>query len=1151
MSQVITNAFEQYWQSCLAAEKPVVLDEFILADIPNLDITSPIDPETGLPPESQIVHRQNVDQRGRINNNAVAYTIVMDTTVGDFSFNAMYLRNKQNGVIGMIVYKGRETKLKTDQTTGQTGNSLVKSMLMGYDQAAEATLTHVDAGTWQIDYAARLRGMDEDLRQLASQLYGHHTFIGDGFKVVEKDGAYQVTQGVAIIGGLRVELKAPEVIHPGTKPIGVWVDVHRSGSLLSEHQNHFTIITSVAELADHVDESGYPHYVAKLATVQANSTVIDGRGQGSSGGAGAIQNTYPLWKQVMAEAGYDLIGQFGVSTKLTNAKQALLSSSGEAAYRWNGAFPKEVDESESPSASEPRWIVINGSTRNLAINDILPGKFAGNPLSANVGDVLPPGSNLVRVNGAVYQCTPPAGGTITMVAPRFIVAGGVKSYLSHISRHVSGTRKPMNWKLEISINDADVTNDLKAIHGYTVMGFQGLYIDKADSLVYVGWQTLNPGSVWVTVHDWITGELVTRLHFPNNVGAPEGIHVARVSGQRYIMLPYSPKRSIRTYAIGNPRTIADKTQFTSYVESDDLGVRYQFSGWANTLLYENADQGWPKIFDKETGVSNIFNQLAITNLISGSYSPRGSITIDSNVVGRGAGKPKRQGIALGSHRIYAGIGASTEASAGWTFAGLQGYVEYSLDGKVVGQYLITPADFKAYWDSYVGLNTQSTENEGIQSSDVAGIEEQYLLQSVRYLSAQGVNYRTLNIIRVNCPSNEPGVLDLGARTSSAAYDYNPRGRTVNAGRYAINPMDGMSLFTSVQAITEYMRGSDIGTYVVYSESNMFMFEGDANAPGQVVIPAFNHIRIDYVNADTWNVTVTGTNRANNYTGRISKNGGFNAFTKIPARSISVDGAAGLRDVSIQSLKSKTLPTFAGDWSTGVSHGTTGGITDWQPPETGNGALWEAGYATNRVLQQFMSTSSRFYFRYVDDVARNANAGWAEAWSTLNTTVDASGFIKKASPIIKIFSDGSFEHNRESEGVMVNRVGIGQYLITGCLGPNADTAWGGFDGGFEIPVDRNKQPLIWLDYEVNQDGSILVKTYHRSHPASPDFAKNIVNGVFDGDPFDIPKDQFVSVRVQMPNDSIWNRKMNELLIADQEIIFDDESNEAYSDVSVLP
>ncbi|WP_253265134.1 phage tail protein [Aeromonas sp. 2692-1] len=360
MSQVITNAFEQYWQSCLAAEKPVVLDEFILADIPNLDITSPIDPETGMPPESQIVHRQNVDQRGRINNNAVAYTIVMDTTVGDFSFNAMYLRNKQNGVIGMIVYKGRETKLKTDQTTGQTGNSLVKSMLMGYDQAAEATLTHVDAGTWQIDYAASLRGMDEDLRQLASQLYGHHTFIGDGFKVVEKDGAYQVTKGVAIVGGLRVELKAPEVIHPGTKPIGVWVDVHRAGSLLSEHQNHFTIITSVADLTDHVDSNGYQHYVAKLATVLADGTIEDGRGSagGGSGGAGSIPDTFALWKRSMAEADYDLIGQFGTKNVIEKANQVLLSKDGTQVYAWMGELPKSIDEDSTPGTS-------NGLVNNL------------------------------------------------------------------------------------------------------------------------------------------------------------------------------------------------------------------------------------------------------------------------------------------------------------------------------------------------------------------------------------------------------------------------------------------------------------------------------------------------------------------------------------------------------------------------------------------------------------------------------------------------------------------------------------------------------------------------------------------------------------------------------------------------------------------
>lgn len=139
--------------------------------------------------------------------------------------------------------------------------------------------------------------------------------------------------------------------------------------------------------------------------------------------------------------------------------------------------------------------------------------------------------------------------------------------------------------------------------------------------------------------------------------------------------------------------------------------------------------------------------------------------------------------------------------------------------------------------------------------------------------------------------------------------------------------------------------------------------------------------------------------------------------------------------------------------------------------------------------------------------------------TSNTTVDSNGFIKIASPIVKIYGDGRYETNDESEGVTVTRLDVGQYLIDGCESLNSDAAWGGIDGGFEIPTDRNKQPLIWLDYEVNADGSVLVKTYHRTHPDAPAFARNELQGINDGDPVDIPRDQFVSVRVEMPADSL--------------------------------
>ncbi|MHA0883078.1 phage tail fiber protein [Enterobacter mori] len=149
--------------------------------------------------------------------------------------------------------------------------------------------------------------------------------------------------------------------------------------------------------------------------------------------------------------------------------------------------------------------------------------------------------------------------------------------------------------------------------------------------------------------------------------------------------------------------------------------------------------------------------------------------------------------------------------------------------------------------------------------------------------------------------------------------------------------------------------------------------------------------------------------------------------------------------------------------------------------------------------------------------------YQEAYTTGNTTRASDGTLKAASPVVKVFSNGSYQTNEESEGCTVTRLATGEYLVEGCEGLNSDAAWGGIDGGFDIPTDRNKQPLIWLDYEVHADGSVLVKTYHRVHPEAPAFARNELQGINEGDPADIPHDQYISVRVQMPQNSIWNQR----------------------------
>ncbi|CDH25730.1 tail fiber protein [Xenorhabdus bovienii] len=132
-------------------------------------------------------------------------------------------------------------------------------------------------------------------------------------------------------------------------------------------------------------------------------------------------------------------------------------------------------------------------------------------------------------------------------------------------------------------------------------------------------------------------------------------------------------------------------------------------------------------------------------------------------------------------------------------------------------------------------------------------------------------------------------------------------------------------------------------------------------------------------------------------------------------------------------------------------------------------------------------------------------------STSQHHVEANGFVRKISPIIKLYSDGSFETNNESKGAIVERLSKGMYLIKDIIGFNND----GAVGSIETPRCKNDLPLIWIDHEVQSDGSIKLMTYHREHSDAPAFARNTREGYSDGDLIDIPSGRFVSVRVQMP------------------------------------
>ncbi|EKO3399239.1 phage tail protein [Vibrio fluvialis] len=270
--------FEKYLQNQISVGNGPDMNEMIFAYIPDLDLTQPIDRSQGLPDVSLWVHQQDIDQVGKLGDNALVYSVVIPGSVDAFTFNAIYLRDKNvPNSCGMVVHKADETK--------ENGMASTKSLMQQYTGAAQIAGIDVNAATWQIDYQARLLGIEDDMRLANVDTYGHAAFV-DGFEVVQQADPtkYAISPGVAYVGGLRAVLDDEIIQTINTKPNGLYLDVVRMGTALSQWQNVVTVRLSPVELSDYVDGSNQQHFVAKLAGINADGSVSDWRVKGGLGG---------------------------------------------------------------------------------------------------------------------------------------------------------------------------------------------------------------------------------------------------------------------------------------------------------------------------------------------------------------------------------------------------------------------------------------------------------------------------------------------------------------------------------------------------------------------------------------------------------------------------------------------------------------------------------------------------------------------------------------------------------------------------------------------------------------------------------------------------------------------------------------------------
>lgn len=136
-------------------------------------------------------------------------------------------------------------------------------------------------------------------------------------------------------------------------------------------------------------------------------------------------------------------------------------------------------------------------------------------------------------------------------------------------------------------------------------------------------------------------------------------------------------------------------------------------------------------------------------------------------------------------------------------------------------------------------------------------------------------------------------------------------------------------------------------------------------------------------------------------------------------------------------------------------------------------------------------------------------------SGLNTTTDSNGFIKGASPIVKLFAS-KIELNDDAakQPIDYEKAGTGDYLLKGSLG-FAQEGW-----YIEVPKDANGNTVVAVEYSMLENGDLSIKTYKRKF----DFELAAVVADHEN-PMDIPEGRWIDIRLHEEPEVISNTPVN--------------------------
>ncbi|MEP8603991.1 hypothetical protein ABKV45_21170 [Enterobacter hormaechei] len=171
------------------------------------------------------------------------------------------------------------------------------------------------------------------------------------------------------------------------------------------------------------------------------------------------------------------------------------------------------------------------------------------------------------------------------------------------------------------------------------------------------------------------------------------------------------------------------------------------------------------------------------------------------------------------------------------------------------------------------------------------------------------------------------------------------------------------------------------------------------------------------------------------------------------------------------------------------------------------------------------------------IRKQAGGTWlspVKLYSTGNTTKASDGTLKAASPVARIVKSqeecqrtdideseyvwcGCGTANAEAEGITISRLDVGVYVLTGSAGLASE--------GWQLlpPMDPGGMgELGVVEAEQTENGGLTIRLFKRKYLLGDD--GEIVKTK--GEPMDVPVNSWIDVRLNMPDDSAFNQKMNQ-------------------------